>query len=124
MRPGGCGRWMPLSVMSAGIKGLGMMYRPDGLTATGRLIDTATTPGGSFRGYGSIQASFAAECLMDELAEKLQLDPIELRLRNANGAGETTLVGGKLSSARLTECLIAVRDAIGWTREKAERKPG
>lgn len=113
-----------VSVMSAGIKGLGMLYRPDGVTAEGRLIDTATTPGGQFRGYGSIQASYALECLMDELAGKLALDPIELRLRNANQAGETTVVGGRLGSARLAECLSAVRDAIGWQREKAQRRPG
>jgi CO/xanthine dehydrogenase Mo-binding subunit/CO/xanthine dehydrogenase FAD-binding subunit len=113
-----------VSVMGAGIKALGMLYRPDGVVAEGRLVDTAITPGGQFRGYGSTQASFALECLMDELAEKLDLDPIELRLRNANQAGETTLVGARLGSARLVECLEAAREAIGWKGQKADRRSG
>lgn len=113
-----------VSVMGAGIKALGMLYRPDGVSAEGRLVDTAVTPGGQFRGYGSTQASFALECLMDELAEKLELDPIELRLRNANRAGETTVVGARLGSARLVECLEAARAAIGWNQEKSNRRPG
>ena len=113
-----------VSVMSASLKALGMLYRPDGVQAEARLVDTATTPGGSFRGYGSTQTSFALECLMDELADKLGIDPIELRLRNANHAGETTAVGARLGSARLVECLIAARAAIGWEREKKDRQPG
>jgi CO/xanthine dehydrogenase Mo-binding subunit/CO/xanthine dehydrogenase FAD-binding subunit len=113
-----------VSVMGAGIKGLGMMYRPEGLEVTGRLIDTALTPGGQFRGYGSVQTAFAMESLMDELAERLHIDPVELRIINANQAGDTTLVGGRLGSVRLVECLIAARDAIGWAQEKTNRKPG
>ena len=113
-----------VSVMSASMKALGMLYRPDGVHAEGRLVDTATTPGGSFRGYGSTQTSFALECLMDELAGTLGIDPVELRLRNANHAGETTAVGAHLGSARLVECLIAARAAIGWEHEKQGRQPG
>ena len=113
-----------VSVMSASLKALGMLYRPDGVHAEARLVDTATTPGGSFRGYGSTQTSFALESLMDELAHELGIDPVELRLRNANHAGETTAVGAHLGSARLVECLTAARAAIGWEHEKQERRPG
>lgn len=113
-----------VSVMGAALKALGMLYRPDGLHAVGRLIDTATLPGGQFRGYGSTQASFALECLMDDLADKLGMDRFEIRRLNANLAGETTLVGAELGSARLIECLDAARAAIGWERERAGRKPG
>jgi CO/xanthine dehydrogenase Mo-binding subunit/CO/xanthine dehydrogenase FAD-binding subunit len=113
-----------VSVMGAALKALGMLYRPDGLHATGRLIDTATLPGGQFRGYGSTQASFALECLMDDLAGKLGMDRFEIRRLNANLTGETTLVGAQLGSARLIECLDAAREAIGWERERVGHKPG
>jgi CO/xanthine dehydrogenase Mo-binding subunit/CO/xanthine dehydrogenase FAD-binding subunit len=113
-----------VSVTSASIKAVGMMYRPQGVRVVARLIDTATVPGGSFRGYGSTQSSFAMESLMDELALKLGIDAIELRRLNANRAGETTLVGAYLGSARLEECLTAASDAIGWTSERASRRPG
>lgn len=112
------------SVMAAGIKALGSLYRPDGLAVEGLLVDTANLPGGSFRGYGSSQATFALESLMDQLAGKLGKDPIEFRLRNANQPFETMLVGSRVQSARLAECLAAARDAIGWTEKKAERRPG
>ncbi len=112
------------SVMGAGIKGLGMMYRPQGLKVAGALVDTAITPGGQYRGYGTTQTSFALESLVDELAEKLKIDPIELRLRNANQPGDVTLVGARLRTAGLAACLRKARDEIGWISEKASRKPG
>lgn len=112
------------SVMGAGIKGLGMMYRPEGLKVAGALVDTAITPGGQYRGYGTTQTSFALESLVDELSEKLGIDPIDLRLRNANQPGDVTLVGARLRTAGLVACLRKARDEIGWTAEKAHRKPG
>jgi CO/xanthine dehydrogenase Mo-binding subunit/CO/xanthine dehydrogenase FAD-binding subunit len=113
-----------VSVMSAGLKAFGMMYRPLGIRVDAELIDTAVHPGGAFRGYGSTQTGFALECLIDELAEKAGIDPLELRLRNANRPAEKTLVGAELSSVRLAECLEAVREAIGWKEEKKSRKAG
>jgi CO/xanthine dehydrogenase Mo-binding subunit/CO/xanthine dehydrogenase FAD-binding subunit len=113
-----------VSVMSAGMKALGILYRPDGVEIEGRLIDTAVLPGGQFRGYGTTQTSFALECLMDDLARKTGVDAIALRRLNANRAGETTLVGAELGSARLIECLDAVASAIGWAQEKNQRRPG
>lgn len=113
-----------VSVMAAGVKAFGMLYRPDGLEIDARLVDNATQPGGQFRGYGSAQTGFAFECLMDELAERVGCDPIALRLRNANQPAERTLAGAVLSSVRLTACLEAVREGIGWEREKTNRRCG
>jgi CO/xanthine dehydrogenase Mo-binding subunit/CO/xanthine dehydrogenase FAD-binding subunit len=112
------------SVMGAGIKGLGTQYEPDGMDVTAMLVDTAKQPGGQFRGYGTTQTSFALECLMDELAEASGLDPVEIRLRNANRPGTVALVGARIGSSRLAECLEAARDAIGWAGEKANKRPG
>ncbi|MBM4435045.1 MAG: xanthine dehydrogenase family protein, partial [Chloroflexi bacterium] len=111
------------SVMWVGIKALGAIYEPDALSWDARLIDTALTPGGQFRGYGSPQSTFALESAIDELAARIGADPLELRLRNANRAGTVVLCGAKLSSARLDQCLEAVRAAIGWDAKKRERRP-
>lgn len=113
-----------VSVMAAGLKAFGMMYRPVGISVDADLVDTATMPGGQFRGYGSTQTSFAVESLLDEAARQLNLDPVEIRVRNANRAGERTLIGAELASVSLAECLQAASDAIGWRRIKAERRPG
>lgn len=110
------------SVMKVGIKTLGSIYGPDGVEWDARLIDTALPPGGQFRGYGSPQVALALESLIDELAERQGIDPIEYRIRNANPPGSTTLCGARLGSARLVECLEAVRDAIDWADKRANRR--
>jgi CO/xanthine dehydrogenase Mo-binding subunit/CO/xanthine dehydrogenase FAD-binding subunit len=110
-------------VMAVGIKTLGAIYGPDAATWDARLVDTALPPGGQFRGYGMPQVSFAMEVLVDELAERQGVDPLEYRIRNANQPGTVTLNGSRLGSARLVECLEAVRDAIDWTTKKSDHTP-
>jgi CO/xanthine dehydrogenase Mo-binding subunit/CO/xanthine dehydrogenase FAD-binding subunit len=110
------------SVMHVGVKTLGSIYTPDGAAWDARLVDTALTPGGQFRGYGSPQTTFAQECAVDELAEKAGIDPLEFRIRNANRPGTTTLCGARLVTARLDDCLVAVRGAIGWDEKRRSRK--
>lgn len=112
------------SVTGAALKGLGTMYRVTGFDLDARLIDTCKQPGGQFRGYGSTQSMYALECLIDELAEKLKIDPIELRKRNTNLPYTTAATGSQIQSARLAECLDAVRIAIDWDKKKADRHPG
>jgi len=104
------------SVMSAGARKFGAIYRPLGVRTVSRLIDTTRTPGGQFRGYGGPQAVFAIESLVDELADRLGEDPLELRRANANRPGTVTVAGLRLGSARLVECLDLVRAEIGWDR--------
>jgi len=73
---------------------------------------------GAFRGYGNLQGTFAVESQMEELAEKLGLDPLELRLRNCNGPGETTPQGMKITTCGLRECLEKASEAIGWRQKR------
>lgn len=115
---------MGTSVLRVGVITLGSMYRPDGVEFTARLVDTATQPGGQFRGYGTPQVSLAMESQLDELAQRLGLDPIELRLRNLAAPGETTLCGYRVGSNRLGDCLVAVRDGLDRTRARTERADG
>jgi xanthine dehydrogenase molybdenum-binding subunit len=75
----------------------------------------------AFRGYGNPQATFALESQVDHLAVELGMDPLELRLKNAQEPGETTGQGMVLRTCGLKECLeIATRNA-GW--EKKRRQP-
>jgi CO/xanthine dehydrogenase Mo-binding subunit/CO/xanthine dehydrogenase FAD-binding subunit len=113
-----------LSVMGAGMKGLGLIYQPDHVSLDGSLIDTAMLPGGAFRGYGTTQITFALECLMDDLARKFRCDPVDFRIQNAQVDGHTSVLGAEQLTVRLRECLKAARDAIGWDRLKRERPDG
>lgn len=56
----------------------------------GKAVYTNNLPGGAFRGYGVTQGTFALESAMNELAEKLKMDPVKLRERNMIKKGETT----------------------------------
>ena len=70
---------------------------------------TNNPPAGAFRGFGVTQSSFAMESLMDMLAEKLGMDPIELRRLNALRLGSVTNTGQELSeSVGLVECIDRV----------------
>jgi CO/xanthine dehydrogenase Mo-binding subunit/CO/xanthine dehydrogenase FAD-binding subunit len=115
---------MGTSVMRVGVITLGSMYRPDGVRFSARLVDTATQPGGQFRGYGTPQVSLAMESQLDEIAEQLGIDPLVLRLRNLPDEHTTSLCGYEVGTNRLGDCLLAVRDAIGWDALRANRPPG
>jgi CO/xanthine dehydrogenase Mo-binding subunit/CO/xanthine dehydrogenase FAD-binding subunit len=112
---------MGTSVMRVGVITLGSMYRPDGVRFTARLVDTATQPGGQFRGYGTPQVSLAMESQVDEIADRLGIDPIALRLRNLPPEHSTALCGYEVTTNRLGDCLVAVRDALDWDRARADR---
>ncbi len=108
------------SVTGAGVAAMASLYRTLGVHIHAELVDTNKHPGGQFRGYGGPQVTFAIESQMDELAEALGIDPIDLRILNANRPADVTHAGWRLHSAHLVECLEAVRDAIGW-RDKRGR---
>jgi CO/xanthine dehydrogenase Mo-binding subunit len=68
----------------------------------------------AFRGYGNPQATFALESQIDQLAHRLGMDPLEIRLRNAQEPGETTGQGMVLGTCGLTECLKTAARNAGW----------
>ncbi len=74
---------------------------------------------GSFRGYGNLQATFAVESQMDLLAERMGIDPVEFRRRNAQEPGEVTGQGMTFVTCGLRECLDAARDLSGWDAKRA-----
>ena len=71
-------------------------------------------------GFGNPQATFAVEQQMEELADALGIDPMDLRLRNANQSGDVTPQGMRITSCGLSECLRIVREQSGWGRAPGE----
>ena len=81
-------------------------------------IHTHCPPAGAFRGFGVPQSAIAQETLFDELAEKLGIDPLEFRLKNALVDGVPTVCGQVFEQGvGARACLEALRDA--WARERA-----
>jgi CO/xanthine dehydrogenase Mo-binding subunit/aerobic-type carbon monoxide dehydrogenase small subunit (CoxS/CutS family) len=94
-------------------------YAIPAVRATTRAIYTTGPIGGAFRGFGVPQAAIAQEAVLDDLAERLGLDRLEIRARNAIRPGSITATGQVLvASAGLGACLDALRPA--WTRALAE----
>lgn len=74
---------------------------------------TNNPPAGAFRGFGVTQSAFAMESTMDMLAEKLGMDPLQLRKMNALHEGSTTGTGQILrESVGLPECIQKIEDAL------------
>ena len=65
----------------------------------------------AYRAPGAPQAEYAAEMVINELAEMLGMDPIELRLKNAAKEGTQTIYGPKLKRVGLIECLEAAKNS-------------
>lgn len=70
-------------------------YRCDSIFVDGWAVRTNHPPAGAMRGFGANQVNFAAEAQMDLLAEKLGMDPLELRLANAIGQGDELPTSGQ-----------------------------
>src|SRR5258708_9034919 len=95
----------------AGITGsfLGGTYRIANFEITGYEVATNKTPTDAYRGPGGPQACFALESAMDELATALDIDPIDLRLRNASREGDLNADGSPWPRIAMVECLEAAR---------------
>jgi len=74
---------------------------------------------GAFRGYGNPQISWAREQLMDVAAERLGMDPTELRLKNFSAVGDTLATGQVITSNGIAETMRDVIDGHPWHEEAA-----
>ncbi len=77
-------------------------------------IYTNNTPSGAFRSFGALQTQFATESHLDICAERLGLDPFEIRRINAMRDGAITHTKQKLGSVSLLRTLDAAEQASGW----------
>ena len=78
-------------------------------------VYTNNIPNGAFRGFGGPQGAFAAELQMDKLAEALEIDPVELRLRNILHEGSELSVGTPLpKGVSIQQVLENCAAAAGW----------
>jgi CO/xanthine dehydrogenase Mo-binding subunit len=82
----------------------------------GYCVYTNCPSAGGTRGFGRPELLFALESAMDELANKLGIDPVELRLKNIVRSGDDLGNGFTVSSVALDKCLTESRSRIGWSR--------
>jgi len=87
-------------------------------------VFTNKPPCGPKRGHGSVQPRFAFEVQLDQLAERLEVDPIELRRRNFQGENVKTVNGQRVTSNGFLACLDAVERASGWRERRGKMARG
>ena len=79
-------------------------------------VYTNNTPSGAFRSFGALQTQFATETQMDIAAERLGLDPFEIRRINMMQNGAVTHTKQKLGSVSIGRVLDALEEASGWEK--------
>ena len=117
------GAYMTLSpvVLSRGAIHAAGPYRCPNVSIMARAVATNTPPSGAFRGFGVPQTQFAFEAHMNRAAERLGLDPVELRRRNACGLGDVTPTGQVLrESVGALEALERTAALAGWAKKREQ----
>jgi aldehyde oxidoreductase len=104
-----------------GAQFIGAGYSIPSIRGEGRTVCTNHAWGSAFRGYGSPQSEFASEVLMDELAEKLGMDPLELRYINCYRKGDTTPNGQEPEVYSLPEMIDKLRPKYEAAKAKAKK---
>jgi len=113
-------------VMALGLEHAGGPYRIPNVSLTGGSVYTNNPVGGAFRGFGVPQVTAAREQILDLLAEKLSLSPLDIRRINAVKGGEKNPLGVTLShSTGLHECLETLAKHPLWQeRERWKSSAG
>ena len=107
-----------------GAQFMGAGYDIAAIRGEGRTVCTNHAWGSAFRAYGSPQSEFSSEVLMDELAEKLGMDPLDLRYQNVYRPGATTPTGQAPEVYSLPEMLDLLRPKYAAAKDKAKAESG
>jgi len=105
-------------ITRVGTSALGSLHRCPNVRVEGYCVYTNTPIAGAFRGYGAPQSFFALESQMDAIAEKLGMDPVELRLKNALQPGDRGPSGTPFINCHLPDCLRKGAELIGWAEKR------
>ncbi len=110
----------PFTAWRASIHAMGA-YRYAACDVDITCVYTNNGYAGAFRGFGNTEVCAAIEQAVDEMAEAVGMDPIDLRLKNCLRLGDETPHGQVLEeSVGLAECLETVRRLSGWDRKRDE----
>jgi CO/xanthine dehydrogenase Mo-binding subunit len=109
----------PRVTQKAGYRAVGP-YRIPHVKIDAHCVYTNTVPAGAFRGFGSVQVTWAYESQMDLMAERLGLDPLEFRLKNVLKKGEAYTPGDTPIDCDLKEGLLKVAKALDWKRKPSK----
>ncbi len=99
-------------------------YRIPHIKTDAYTVYTNTVPAGAYRGFGTLQVTWAYESHTDIIANKLGLDPLEFRLKNLLNKGELYTPGDTPVDCNLKEGLLLAAKAIGWQQKRSRLNRG
>ena len=97
-------------------------YRVPNLKYEGYAVYTNNPPRTAQRGHGCPQVRFAVESQLDMIAEKLGIDPLEIRLKNARQPGEVLPNGDNVHNCGLTECIEKAAERTAFKKKYGQRR--
>ena len=100
---------------------IGNLYRVPNSRTEAWVVYTNNQYGDALRGWGGPQAHFAVESQMDIMADALNMDPLAIRLKNANQPGDTTAWGWKMTSCGFSECLREAARSSDWSLKRTQK---
>jgi CO/xanthine dehydrogenase Mo-binding subunit len=103
---------------------LGGPYKLANMSYDGYRVYNNKPACGAQRGHGAVIARACFEQQLDMIAEKIGMDPLELRIKNMMETGDTTCNDLNMSSFGMAECIEAVRNGSGWDKKKGHMPPG
>ncbi|MGO5051109.1 xanthine dehydrogenase family protein molybdopterin-binding subunit [Lachnospiraceae bacterium LCP25S3_G4] len=113
---GAYGEHGPTTVGLSGHKSIPLYGKVEAFRFAYDVVYTNVMSAGAYRGYGATQGLFAVESAVNELADKLKLDPVELRLKNMVQEGDImhAYYGETANSCTLDRCMIRAKEMIHW----------
>ena len=84
-------------------------------------VYTNLPPAGPYRGVGASHVCWAYESEMDEVARRLGMDPVEVRVKNLLKENDRFITGEPMISVGISDCLTQAADAIGWQNGKEQQ---
>ena len=123
---GAYGEHGPTTVGLSGHKSIPLYGKAEAFRFVSDVVYTNHMSSGAYRGYGATQGLFAVESAVNELADKLGIDPFVIRQRNIVHEGDVmpAYYGQVNTSCALDRCLQAVHDNIGWNEKYPVRDMG
>lgn len=116
---GGYASMTPLSSWRASVHAAGA-YRYQAVHVDTKSVYTNNGYSGAMRGFGNPEAIGAIEQAVDELAFRLNRDPIDFRLQNCLSSGDITMTGNTINhTVNLAECLQMVRERSDWDHKRS-----
>ena len=99
----------------------GSLYNFKAYRHHANVVYTNASYGGAMRGVGNGGYSFGTELAMDQHAQQIGMDPAEFRLKNFVKQGDTTIIGAKITSCGMSQCVEEAIKRVPWKEKRPAR---